>query len=102
VSDTITVRETYERPTVEYPMGSYLFRVGSRFIKSTGRFEGLADCFPPEDVAWMRMATLYRSMFMMDTQPQIGFILSTILPWDVDPCVALVKEGPKAMVMHGK
>lgn len=101
MSDTITIRETWERPTVEYPMGSYLFRVGSRFIKTTGRFEGLADCFAPEDVAWMRMATLHRSIFTMAAQPQIGFILSTI-PWDVDPCTALVKEGPKAMVAYGR
>jgi hypothetical protein len=97
MNDRITIRETFERPTPEYPEGSYLFRFGSRFIKSTGRFEGLADYFAPEDRAWMRLAILHRSCFIRPSA-----CADMTRRWSaVQPCTALVKEGPKAMVVYG-
>lgn len=36
--ETVEIRETYERPTAEHPMGSYLRTVGGAVEVATGRY----------------------------------------------------------------
>lgn len=92
-SDVVAIFETFERASLDYPEGSYLFRVGNRFIKATGRFEGLATELDPEGVAWLRLASLHRLVFINWNMPVDG-------RWGVKKqSTALVKEGPKAMVV---
>lgn len=95
MADTITIREHFEAPSAEYPEGSYFFRVGSKFIKATGRFaEILCE---PDEYNWLRLATMHRCVFFpVSAQPPLGIFLG--LPCS---CLALVKEGPKAMVLYG-
>ena len=97
MSDTLTVRETFERPSAEYPQGSYLFRVGGRFIQATGRFSELAAQLDPEGWRFAQFASLHRCLFVNLETPK-----NMTLPWWMpNPCKALVKEGPKAMVAYG-
>jgi hypothetical protein len=60
---------------------------------ATGRFAGLAEELDPEGFASLRLATAHRSLFLHLGNP-------TDLAWVVKGyCSALVKEGPKAMVL---
>jgi hypothetical protein len=94
-SATVTIRETFERPSSEYPQGSYLFRVGSRFVLATGRFEGLAEELDPEGFWMLRLATIHRTKFISFGNPT-----AFDFPWAVGiSCKALVKEGLKALMV---
>lgn len=43
MSEMITIREHWERPTPEHPNGSHFLRIGERFAEATGRFVELLD-----------------------------------------------------------
>lgn len=47
-TEMVTVREYLERPTAEFPQGSYLETIGDRVTMATGRFSGLG----PPSLYW--------------------------------------------------
>ena len=87
----VEVREYFQAPTALYPHGSYRIEVGGQVQFGTGRWK---TPNASEEYSW-------RAHVLWQMHEMTKFTLKHPLPW-MRPCTALVKEGPKAMVVYGK
>lgn len=88
--ELVEVREYFQAPSLAYPQGSYKLEVGGKIQFGTGRWlTPNAD----ENYSW-------RAHILWQIHEMTKFTIEHPLLW-MRACKALVKEGPKAMVLYG-
>ena len=92
--ELVEVREYFQAPTPLYRYGSYRLEVGGKIKFGTGRWRT-----PNYD--WDREYS-WRATILWQLDQINRMTIEHPLPWmRFKPCTALVKEGPKAMVVYG-
>lgn len=86
--ELVEVTEQFMAPSLMYPHGSYRIKVGNDVIFGTGLWR---TPNATEDYSW-------RATIMWQIHEMSRFTIEHPWPW-MRPCRALVKEGPKAMVL---
>jgi hypothetical protein len=87
--ELVEVREYFQSPTLAFPHGSYRLEVGGQVQFGTGRWKtSNAD----DKYSW-------RAHILWQIHEMNCLTIEHPLPW-MRPCKAIVKEGPKAIVIY--
>jgi hypothetical protein len=89
--DLVQIDEQFQAPSPLYPHGSYRIKVGEAVLFGTGRWRTPSSDYDGE-YSWRA-----HILFQIDQINRMNFENP---PW-LRLCKALVKEGPKAMVVYG-